>query len=120
MMDDLSFGARLKNFYHTQLSTTDEKIHPELISALKITSIPKIDFYIQTVQLENHSPDMRFAATYTPIKYLQLRAGTGFNSETNFSTGFCLNWHRMKFDYALQNHPFLAQTHYFTLSMEVR
>ncbi|MCA9732009.1 MAG: hypothetical protein H6696_19565 [Deferribacteres bacterium] len=115
----IDFGTRMKNVYHTKLSNTDEIIERELISGIRFMPLSEIAFYVETMHIEHNSPDLRIATTYSPIRYLQLHVGTGFNSISNFSTGFCLNWYKLNFAYALQNHPFLSQTHYFTISLEV-
>ncbi|KAA3620189.1 MAG: hypothetical protein DWQ05_05525 [Calditrichaeota bacterium] len=116
----MNFGARLVNFHNTALAESGDEFKRELISALKIATIPDINLYIETAHVESQTPDLRFAATYSPIDFLQLRAGTGLNSSEIYSMGFCVNWNRMSFDYALQNHTYLAQTHYFTFSLEIK
>ncbi|KAA3660046.1 MAG: hypothetical protein DWQ10_07555, partial [Calditrichaeota bacterium] len=116
LTERLDFGVRMNNVYHTKLGNTDERLARELISAFKIDAISQVEFFIETMHVEHYTPDLRFAAIYNLMSHLQLFAGTGFNTTANLSTGFSLNWYEIKFDYALQNHPFLSQTHYFTLS----
>ncbi len=115
---NITFGALIKNVYGSKLGRTGETLKREFISALQISSIAHTDFFIETVQVENYAPDLRFAATFSPLAQLQFLAGTGFNTSENFSAGFSLSWQYINIDYALKNHPYLALTHHFSLSLE--
>lgn len=114
----VTFGVLLNNIFSSKLGRSGEHAKNEMLAAIKVALSGNSQIIIETVHIEDSSPDLRLAIEISPWRHLRVLVGSGFNTGENFSTGFSLDWQKINLDYALQNHPYLAQTHHFTLALE--
>jgi len=113
---NISIGMLVKNAIAGKIGNTGERPGREVLSALRIKIPGSIALFAEIAQEENFAAEHRLGFEYPLFKNMALRLGTGVNTPESFAGGFGIQFGRFQFNYALQNHPDLDQSHIFSIT----
>lgn len=113
---NISIGMLVKNAIAGKIGNNGERPKREVLSAVRIKIPGSATLFAEIAQEENFEAEHRLGFEYPLFKNMALRLGTGVNTPESFAGGFGIQFGRFQFNYALQNHPDLDQSHIFSIT----